>query len=492
MLWVIARAHVQAITIDEAESYLIWVARAEPSHWVPAANNHLLNSLLTRFFTAVFGASHLTVRAPALMGAAIYTCAAYSLCRLLTREVLLQWLVFVCLVWNPFVLDYMVAARGYSLAVAFLMCAIAIAAHCQRERDGQVPSTIVPCALCSISAALSFAANFSFAFANAATMLIIFLWACRLRTHSLKQRAQVLAACTAPGLLVTLLLSASLVLQWPRGQLWYGATSLHETVSSVVEASLYELNPQIVNPLLYPALKRLAPLLLPALGALCLTRLIQLLLHRRSRRETNDRWPEAFGAALSGILLLSLGVHWLSFRLFHLLLPRGRTALYVVPLATLIIGAIAAIPSPSRAGRLCRLGLISLLFFTGVYFFLCLRLTYFKEWKWNADVNTVYRVVSCYNRIYGVKDIVSSWQYVSALNFYRKLSGDETIPEFVSVAKYPAAKEIYVLDQAFGQGFIAEQGLRVVYRGELSRATIAIRPELEAESAAKPCSVPIR
>lgn len=160
MLWMIARAHAQAITIDEAESYLVWIARPDPSHWVPAASNHLLNSMLSRLFTTIFGASHLTVRLPALIGAAIYTCAAYSLCRLLTREALLQWLVFVCLVWNPFVLDYLVAARGYSLAVGFLMFAIAIAARYQRERDGQFPSPIIPCALCSISASLSFAANF--------------------------------------------------------------------------------------------------------------------------------------------------------------------------------------------------------------------------------------------------------------------------------------------------------------------------------------------
>jgi hypothetical protein len=133
-----------------------------------------------------------------------------------------------------------------------------------------------------------------------------------------------------------------------------------------------------------------------------------------------------------------------------------------------------------------------MLFFTGIYFVLCLRLTYFKEWKWNADMNSVYRVVSCYNRTYGVKDIVPNWIYVNALNFYRKLSGDETIPEFVSAAKYPPGKEIYVLDQAFDHDFIAEQGLRVVYHGELSRATIAIRPELEARSAAKPCSIPVR
>jgi len=40
--WVLARAAVQAITIDEADTYLAFVAPAWPSYWYPASNNHVL------------------------------------------------------------------------------------------------------------------------------------------------------------------------------------------------------------------------------------------------------------------------------------------------------------------------------------------------------------------------------------------------------------------------------------------------------------------
>src|ERR1035441_410850 len=103
LLWAVARACVQSITIDEADTYLTWVARHDPSHWEAASNNLVLNSLLMRLFTSVFGVSHLSVRAPALLGAALYMGAAYLLCRKLTPELRLQWPVFVCLVYNPFV-----------------------------------------------------------------------------------------------------------------------------------------------------------------------------------------------------------------------------------------------------------------------------------------------------------------------------------------------------------------------------------------------------
>lgn len=57
-LWVLARAHVQSITIDEATTYEVFVAPADPYHWSAGSNNHILNSLVMRLFVGVFGLSH--------------------------------------------------------------------------------------------------------------------------------------------------------------------------------------------------------------------------------------------------------------------------------------------------------------------------------------------------------------------------------------------------------------------------------------------------
>jgi hypothetical protein len=77
MLWAVARAALQSITIDEAVSYLVFV-RTPDLHWYPAANNHLLNTLLERLSTLLFGLHHLSVRAPALLGAGLYISARCS------------------------------------------------------------------------------------------------------------------------------------------------------------------------------------------------------------------------------------------------------------------------------------------------------------------------------------------------------------------------------------------------------------------------------
>ena len=116
---------VQSITLDEADTYFWFVRNSDVFY--PFPNNHVLNTLLMWVTTHAFGLSTLTARMPALLGAAIYIAAGYFLCPRITDRFSLQFSLFVCLILNPFILDFIVAARGYSLADAFLMTAIAIA-----------------------------------------------------------------------------------------------------------------------------------------------------------------------------------------------------------------------------------------------------------------------------------------------------------------------------------------------------------------------------
>ncbi|MEO8597196.1 MAG: hypothetical protein ABI759_28010 [Candidatus Solibacter sp.] len=446
-LWALARACVQSITIDEADTYLVWVARHDPSQWEAASNNHVLNSLLMRLFTSVFGVSHLTVRAPALLGAALYIAASFWLCRKLTPELRVQWPVFVCLVYNPFVFDHLVAARGYALALGFLMAMLCVAAYSGLDA--------VACAVCSVCAALSFAANFSFAFADLFALLAILTWACA-RTQAIQTRARLVGACVLPGLLVSVFLSVPVVLHWPKGQLGYGAHSLGEMFRTVAQASLYRLNPQIVNPMVYVVLDAIKPRLLPAL--LLLAAFYWL------------RFRQPAAGALLAILAAAVGSHWLLLRWLRVPLPMDRTAIWIVPLCVLAMG-VAAVQ---------RRALAWMLYVISFYFLLCLRLNYFKEWNWDADVNRIYPVLAWYNHTYGVREVASNWLYVSSLNFYRVQSGRESFGEIDGPLDLPRDRQLYVLYWPRDEAFVTEQHLRVVYRAPNTEAVVAVRPEAEA------------
>ena len=447
-LWAVTRAWVQSITIDEADTYLMFVAPSGPYHWGASSNNHVLNSLLMRLFTSVFGVSHLSVRAPALLGAAIYIGAAYLICRKLTPLLRLQWPLFVCLVYNPFIFDYLVAARGYALALGFLMCMFAVAAYTRLDaRD---------CSLCSVCAALSVAANFSFAFVNSFAMLAILAWAWK-RTVGARVRVQLLSACVLPGLLVSIFLTLPVVLNWSKGQMTYGAHSLGEMFTTVADSTLCRLNSQIVNPILYRPLEALQPWLLPVLLALSVWQWL--------------RWRPAVSTALLAILMATIGAHWLLFKAFHVPLPMERTAIWIVPLCVISIGAAAE----------KRSALTAMVYVMSFYFILSLRLDYFREWSWDQDVNKIYPLLAWYNHSYGVREVGSNWRFVAALNFYRAQSGRESLEEFHAVAHIPTDRPVYVLYWEQDEELIRQLNLRVVYRSPNTQAVVAVRPESEAE-----------
>jgi hypothetical protein len=482
LLWVVARACVQSITIDEADTYLTYVARPGLSSWDPGSNNHVLNSLLMRLFTSIFGASVFTLRLPALLGAAWYIVAVYCLVRLISRRRLLAWALFVCLTFSPFVMDYLVAARGYSLASAFLMSMLALAGWRQaQDAAARAASLWRTCVLISIAAALSVCANFSFAVAVSLTALGLCLWICR---EHRRQYFQILAAFTLPGLAVAFFFVGSVLLAWPKGQFTWGATSLGTTIHSLVSASLFEPNPYLLNPRLHHQFVHFGRFLYPLLAAFVLWRLAALVFGRAALRDPGARGLAALAALSGGAVTLALACHQLLYSAFGILLPLDRTAMYVVLLFLAMAGALAGIPLPSAMGRFSGKALTAILTLIACYNIGCLRLSYFNEWKYDADMKNVYAVLSYYNHSYGMTKVSVNWRYEGALNCYRALSGRETIehiPGAPSVVNYyPPGFQAYVFYYPWDEGFYKREGLKLVYHDKFTEAAVAIRPEVES------------
>jgi hypothetical protein len=466
VLWVIARAAIQSITIDEADTYMSWVAPFGATHWGASSNNHVLNSALMRLFISVFGLHHFTVRAPAVIGAVVYIGSAYRLCRVVSTSRTLQWTLLAAMVYNPLVMDYLVAARGYGLALGFLLCALAVQFTAISPRRAL--------AVASVCLALSFASNFAFAMADCVMLAAILLWRCRRSGDRLGG----LAAGVLPGLLVTLLLSSCAVLHWSKGDMAYiGARKLAETFASLGEASLYQPNPQILNPLVYPAAEALRPFLFPALGVACALCLIGFAKYRPWRQGGPARTAAAYCAGLFGIMAVPLALHYLAFCAFGIKLPLERHALYLVPLCTLFVGAVAATPATApwtRFAQRCLLGVC--LIFAG-YFVSCLRLTYFQAWSWNADSERIYWVLDYYHRVYGADSFATNWKCVSVLNFYRTLYDGDGLPQFTASMEPPPGRQVYVLDFPFEQETLKANHLRVVYLA--NEFAVAVDPRLE-------------
>ncbi len=480
--WAVARACVQAVTGDEAQDYLFYASRNDPGHWNPAANNHMLNSMAERMFASIFGLSPLTVRLPSLIGAALYIYVIYRLCLAISQEWKVRIPVFVCLVYNPFLFDFYVAARGYGIANAFLMSAIAASAawHLYREEfsGGGSRELIAATALSSACLGLSFTANFSLALTGMTAMVLLLAWALRAKSAA---PWKLLLAAVIPGMVVVLLIPSWTLLHFHEA-IVAGTTSFREMLMSLVDSSRYRPSPYLINPLLWPVFANLLyTYLFPVVGALALLQLFWILKDRAWRRSRHSMWLCTLGLIVISTAVLAAGEHRLLYRFAHVLMPVSRTGLFLIPLVTLAVGIAAAIPPLSSGARWSRMALLASLCVTSLYFFGCMRLTYFKEWDYQQDLKEAYKVLACYNHEKNVQDIEATWEYHGGLLLARLMSGRETFGPFSSSTPLSAGHQMYVLERTFDRAFVIQEGLKIVYEAPNSGLEVAVRPELADE-----------
>src|SRR5713101_6909501 len=123
------RASVQAISHDEALTYVWFLDGGVDKllHFDP--NNHVLFTFLAKPFVKLLGPRELFLRAAGLLGAAGYLAFAYLLSRRLFGDGLLFVICTGLLALNPMVMDFASAARGYGLGLAFLLGAMYVFAE---------------------------------------------------------------------------------------------------------------------------------------------------------------------------------------------------------------------------------------------------------------------------------------------------------------------------------------------------------------------------
>lgn len=153
------RAWHVPLTYDEAATHTRYIA-AEPTAVFDfsVATNHFLNTVTTRLSAAVAGDDPWALRLPNVMAAMGYVVAAAVLARRLLGPVLAVP-AFVLLVANLYLFDYFSASRGYGLAVALFMGALACLERWLSDWphiDRHKPAAAGMLALASLAVAASF------------------------------------------------------------------------------------------------------------------------------------------------------------------------------------------------------------------------------------------------------------------------------------------------------------------------------------------------
>jgi hypothetical protein len=463
-IWLVHRAFTQSLTLDEAISWTYWVNPIEPNHWEPNSNNHVLNSALMRVSVWIFGLSELSLRLPALLGGLLYLVSALRFSLLVCRERFVQVVAFLCFAFNPFIMDYLVAARGYGLALGFFMAAVMLMTKAILAEGGEI-APIRRTVTLSTCAGLAISSNFSFAYACCALVgvWLVFTW----RRHRTELPA-LLVAAVAPVTVVLLVLAGHPLIRMPKDELFWGADRWSKVWADIRDASLNELNRHLVNPLLIQVLEAIRPFLLPLL-MLCVIASVAVL-WLRSRAQL--RLPFAL-LAVFGLTMLA---HWIQFKLLKIPLPFERTSIFFVPLITALVVAVLAIQPPAfrwvRTATLCTSALISL------YFVGTLRNDYFREWRETAEVRAAFSYLVDFCRQHQVREVISNLNVTRSLNFYRQVQGVREVDEFAQHDPLPPDKPIYVLLVARDGQLMKDQNLEVVWHGNISDLVIAVRRDL--------------
>ena len=328
LIYVFMRAMNLSMTHDEAHTYLafhdvsVWSCFWSSSCW-ENANNHLLNTLLMQGSVTLFGPSEWAIRLPNVMAYALYLLVSVRLVSTLAPEKPgLQWVGFILLNMNPYLLDFFSLARGYGLSVSFMLTAIWFLFRWMRDdkvKDIGLAYGCLGLAVLSNFTALNILASFMIAHGIIGLSLIYYE-----RSTTWKR----ILKSAVPGVLLLVLLGIFLALPIrelrAQGEFLYGAPSLWDTISILVSDTLYSQH-YLGNATVNTALILFLILLIPAIGFGLGIYFI--------RQELSGR----FYISMVLILLASFGIMLVQHRLLGSQFLFNRKALMYIPLLALIL-----------------------------------------------------------------------------------------------------------------------------------------------------------
>ncbi len=326
LTYTVLRAYLICMTHDESGSYRIWLdfnifsCFIDPGCW-KTANLHFVYVLLMKGTVGLFGDSELAIRLPSLLGHVIYLFFSWKLLKMWASSSWMLLFGFIILNANPFLLEFFSLARGYGLAMTFMMVSLYyLADFIKNKQRGAAWGMFIGASLAVFSNYTLL--NYYATMIAATTIIFLFQYFKKIETDLHAWRHLLIA-----GAIVSILLAAILYMPITTlskvGEFEYGATAFWDTFSSSVKRSLY-------------GVKYLHMYHVEVLGGLFVLALtLGLVMAIRKMLKTPEDAKAQFTLAA---FLLPLLVSVASIVQHHLLGVNylvGRTALLFIPLAAI-------------------------------------------------------------------------------------------------------------------------------------------------------------
>jgi len=445
----IYRARTLSLTVDEAFTYKDYVVpsyREAVKH--PDANNHVLNTLLEKVSVRWFGASELSQRLPSLLGGAIYMVSTLLLCEMLFGTTKSSFLAFAALILNPIVLDYMSAARGYSLGLGFEFLGVLFMARRMRASGSNVTTSLLSFAI-GVAFGLSATANLTFLIPNAVLVALFIALPWVLGRKIDPDQAALEAGLIAVSAGGTLLRLASATFEAASASTFYiGEASLARSVQILFQRSFA-----------YPTLpggRILPPILMVAIIPVLIAAFVATI---RKRDELTMLLPLAFLGSLGALVVLHYAI--------ALPYPYERTGIYFLPLMTLSVANLLTVESSLSKVGLVFLGL--------VIFQYCLefKTAWYEEWRFDAGTKRVFAEFQhLHDQSPRSLKLGISWQYEKSGAYYRNRFHMDWLAPLTRENLWKQSFDYYYI-LPDDTSILNDKKLRVLYRDPISNAVLA-------------------
>jgi hypothetical protein len=434
LVFCIYRASHQSVVHDEAFTYARFVSGPWSTVYSPYdANNHVLHSILAKLSIKILGLSELTLRLPSLLAGFVLMLGVYRLLELATPT-LIRWVAYIAIGLHPLLLDFSVAARGYSLSIALLVWAMCLAWEERYWWSGALLG-------------LAVAANLNAAFPALALMGAVVL---------ARRRWTPLAGLALPAVALFTLICYPALSSAARSEFYAGQPTIAKAVFSLVVTSLHT---KLEGTGLFGKDHQatiVANAFLPVVGALILWAGFRM----------RDSIP-ILTLAITTAGLIAAHV------LFGLNYPEDRTGLYFVP----IFGVAWAVAATNSAKwlRAVHLALACALV---IQFATQLQTRYFLIWYYDMQSrNIASRLKESTARSSPASISVSVTDlYQPALEFYREYLAIVPLQPIRRQAPTEFAGYDYYVLSVTDAGTAAATRLPVLYRDPLSQVTLARNP----------------
>jgi hypothetical protein len=377
------RAVHQSIIVDEATTYNKFVS----GPWRKLfgrydANNHILSSIMVKLSVTLGGLSPFKLRLPSLIAGFFVAVGVFWLLRKVESWPL-RWAAFAVVCLNPLLLDFSIAARGYSLSLAFFVWAIYF---CMERRY----------ALAGLLLGLSIGANLAIVFPVLALFATVALF---------ERRPKPLLNLIVPALVLAALVNYPSLRRAQREDFYIGYPEFRTAAISFVATSLYAtpdhkgiLGERGV------AIVRLVDFGLP----------LFLMIVAAASVRTKDR-RELLPFLILCITLFGL---LLARHLFGVNYPADRTCLYFT-----ILGPISwAVAADGFKNRMVQALWLLPLIVLAIQSFTQLQTRYFEFWRVEADDGLIAGLIQ--QASLGKPDnslaLSCGWMHQPTMEFYRR------------------------------------------------------------------------